>query len=283
MKLKGKIFYVFMLGLFIQGGFVHSGLYAQTAETPESEDSDKLQTEDTSGETTSAAQENDSENTKPADLDPLVKIGLQLGLAWFGQAYPTSPDSDYPDTNGIRASTLLENGGFSVPLRLAKNIYFSPGIEFIFDEYLYKTSLGMAFPTHIETGSAAGGLVASVMDLMINLPVDFRIDLSSKTYLELSPGLSFILFIPYQTIETDDSASLDDMFNYLNKDAKFIYPSSSVQFFIKLSEVFEGGFRLRALYPIWHIWSSEELDFYDRMIIDFSAVVRFIPEGLSLK
>lgn len=224
------------------------------------------------------------ESTEPATpsqndtVQSPFKIFGSWSFAYLGQGYPTTADTDHPDVNGIRSSSLNHLPGFGANIKLDNAVFLSPSIELLYDEYIYKTNLGMAFPTIIGmTGSDSGGPVGAVLGLLVSIPFDFLFPVSNQVTIELSPGVSFLPYIPVSVIEDKDSVGIDRIGEYLNKDLKWVYPSTAVQVSFKINSSLEAAGRLRVLYPIWHAWANDGLPFYDHMVADLSLILRILP------
>lgn len=196
-------------------------------------------------------------------------------LHWLGQGYPTTPDAEHPNTDGIRASGLRSIAGFGVAIPLARALTLHPAIELTFDEYVFKPSIGKAFPTFKSTGSQVeqNAAVASVMGLFFQVPLNFVFVLNESINLELGPGLNFYFLIPTQAL--DGSENIERIGDYLNKDLRWFYPSVHTSVSFDLDTLIQGAFRIRAFLPLWQAWSGDGLPFYDHLMLDLSFLVRF--------
>lgn len=199
-------------------------------------------------------------------MDP-NNIGLEFrfGYIWQGQSYPTSPTTEAPDVNGIRSSVFATIGGVGTRIGLGSFLRLEPAIEMTADQYVYKTNIGRAFPTQDMTGKSVGP-VASVIGLLISVPVNFEFPVSDRIVWDVGPGLAFYPRLIGEVL--DGSEGTEAITDYLNGDGRWLYPMVSTGFQFAIADWVSAGLRFRTFLPIWHAWDSEDLPFWDNLLIN---------------
>lgn len=185
-----------------------------------------------------------------------VSLGPRLGNVWW-QCQTVPPGTSV--LNGIRGSFVF-NGptipsiGIGSRIGIGPGLRFSPSLDFVFDEYVYRADLGRAFMTQNMTGSAVGP-VATVMGIMVSLPLYFDIKLSERVSLGLAPGL--VVYPRIALIAIDNSTGIEQISAALNANLGWLYPETAVSVSYALNPTTNIGFQLAVLYPLSHLFSND--------------------------
>ena len=200
-----------------------------------------------------------------ANLENSIAIGPRIGnFIWQGQVYTTAANR-----NGIRGNFIF-NGptipaiGFGTRFGISKLVRFAPSIDFIFDDYVYRSDLGRAFQTQSMTGSATGP-VATVLGIMISAPFWFDFNITERLVFGIAPGLS--IFPRIALLPIDNSTGIEAISAYLNGDLRWLYPQTGISIKYALDSTTSVGFELQLLYPIWHLISGDGMSIFDGMIM----------------
>lgn len=193
-----------------------------------------------------------------SNLPNSIALGPRIGGFFFqDQEIPMNASS----TNGIRGNFIF-NGptiptiGFGSRIGLSKLVRFAPSIDFIFDEYVYRSDIGRAFTTQSMTGSAVGP-VATVMGLMISLPFWFDFYLSDRVILSVAPGIA--IYPRIALIPIDNSTGIEIISASLNADLAWLYPQTGVSIKYALDSNTAVGFEVEVLYPLSHIGKNDNM------------------------
>jgi hypothetical protein len=197
--------------------------------------------------------------------DNSVSVEMRIGsILWSGLAWPDSSIS----TNGINGKNFLYPTipiiGVGSRFGLTPNIRMTPSIDFIFDEYVYRADLDRSFRTQNMTGSAVGP-VASVMGILISVPVWFDFPIEKNMVFSLSAGLA--LYPRLALVALDGSSGIEKITQSLNREAKWLYPETGIAFHYAVNPWLAVGLECQILYPIYQIWNSDKLPFYDTMMV----------------
>jgi hypothetical protein len=189
-------------------------------------------------------------------------------VLWSGFAWPEGANGATVNTNGINGKNFLYPTipilGVGGRFALGQYIRLTPSLDFVFDEYVYRADLDRAFRTQEMTGKAVGPL-ATVMGLLVSVPVWFDLPLTEHMVLSLAPGLAFYPRIAVAGL--DGSDNIDKISTDLNKEAKWLYPQTGVAFNYALADWFSANVQIQVMYPIYHLWSTDGLPFYDSMML----------------
>jgi len=196
-------------------------------------------------------------------------LSFRIGLFWQGQSEDLS-------NQGVEVSPLLGNLGFSLRLPLGPRIDFEPGLDFFYGEYVFKNDIQRALPTQIETGkNDFTGPLATVLGLVLQLPFGFHIPMSPVSSFVLRPGLTAVFRLPIQGLDGTEIEELSPMTQDLNGGGRFFFPEFGFGFSFQLSSTIGFDVRLRALFPLWHLWDPREIPFWDTLFIWGQAGLRF--------
>lgn len=194
------------------------------------------------------------------------RMQFRAGLTWQGQGVNTTAENgNYP--TGISSSQWLYFLGYSYQMQIHQFLGFTPSIDVYTDEYLYLEDYEQAFITQAQTGSDSGPL-AKVLGLQINLPWNMYVPISNSARFDLSAGISLLFRIPMYAI--DDSEDIGIIGQFLNGEGRFLFLYFEPGFSFPLNDKLGFTLSSRTLLPIWHIWDSTSLPFYDTL---FSGLV----------
>jgi hypothetical protein len=197
--------------------------------------------------------------------DDAIALEARFGsVLWSGFAWPSGSVA----TNGINGKNFLYPTipilGVGVRIGLGQYMRLSPSIDFVFDEYVYRADLDRAFRTQEMTGKSVGPL-ATVMGIMVGVPLWFDLAVSDRAVFSLAPGVAF--YPRFAISALDGSSNIDKITTDLNKDARWLYPQTGLAFHYALTDWFSAGVQIQVMYPIYHLWSSDGLPFYDAMMV----------------
>lgn len=194
---------------------------------------------------------------------------FRVGLFWLGHSEDLS-------NQGVEVSPLRGNLGFSLRIPLANRIDFEPGLDFFYGEYVYKEDLQRALPTQMETGrNDFTGPIGTVLGLVIQLPFGFHFPMSDVSSFVLRPGLTTGFRLPIQGLDGTELEELSSMTQDLNGGGRFLFPELGFGFSFQMSQSIGFDLNFRALFPIWHLWDSRNLPFWDTLFLWGQAGLRF--------
>lgn len=194
------------------------------------------------------------------------RLQIRAGLTWQGQGVDTSVSgTTYPD--GISASELLYflGAGMQIPFSRFAGIF--PSIDLLLDEYIYLDSYGQAFITQAQTGGTTNPL-AQVLGVGVNLPWYMNLPLSEKVRFDFAAGLELLFRIPIYAL--DGSSDIGKIGAYTMGEGRFINLYLEPGLGFAMTDNFGFSLSVRTLLPVWHLWDSTSLPFYDTL---FAGVV----------
>jgi hypothetical protein len=206
----------------------------------------------------------DNNNSKPWSLV------AGLGMTWQGQSYSTIWDGIGPSPNGIETNPLYLQFNIAAHYYTTTTEHFDFGLDFHIDEYVFRSDLGRAFPTQIETGAETGP-IATVLALIPRASYTWDIAISKDIFLGISTGLSLVFRIPISAL--DNSTGIEAIGTYLNRSLKFLYPEFGLNLRFPLSESLQFGPWLRTLVPVHNLWNGENLPFWDNWIVNLGLYI----------
>jgi hypothetical protein len=177
------------------------------------------------------------------------------------------------DVNGVESYSLYYSPGVFWRHSFVTRQYVRAGIELHTDEYIYIQALSSAFPTQIESGRESGAL-ALILGLNPSVAYFFEFPLSESSCIGIGPGLDVLLRIPLLAI--DESTGIDEIWNYLHRNGKFLFPALHAYYTFTLPNGFRSGFWTRAQVPIFRLWDGEQLLLNDNLILS-AGLHFFIP------
>jgi hypothetical protein len=192
-------------------------------------------------------------------------------VIWSGLDMPVYDSANPTGLNGINGANFLYPGfpvlGVGTRIGLGPLIRLSPSVDFLIDEYLYRPDYDRAFRTTPETGSAvvSGASLATVLGLLVSVPLWFDLPLTDRLLVSLAPGIAFYPRIA--VLPLDNSTGIEKISENLNRDAKWLYPMTGVSISYALGEWFAAGLQVQVMYPIYHAWSTDGLPFHDGLML----------------
>ncbi|MFA6508090.1 MAG: hypothetical protein WCT14_18450 [Treponemataceae bacterium] len=186
-------------------------------------------------------------------------LGAAEGLSYIYRASVLTILED----NGLSGdpAPILFSPGFAVALPLLSFIKFEPGLDLYFTYYGYATDLGRAVPIALENRSAA------VYGFMLNLPLDFSFRIAKLVGFHASVGMTADLRLCLVADGLDNdaqgladaTAQTGQVASYFWGAGRWLYPSASIGFDFPFTKNYFLGVDLRAWYPLYHLWSGENL------------------------
>lgn len=178
------------------------------------------------------------------------------------------------EDNGLEGDVapILPSPGFAVALPILSFMRFEPGLDLYFTYYGYSDSLGRAVPVAEENRSS------SVFGFMLNLPFDFSFRIAKVVGFHASVGMTADLRLCLLADESADAkAEHEQIVQYFWGGARWIYPSASFGFDFPFTDKYYLGVDLRAWYPMYHLWTGEDLPFVENLRVALGLRLSYSP------
>jgi len=188
------------------------------------------------------------------------RISIDSGLIYIGNS----------DQNSA-PSPVLRTLGANIPVFRSGLFVLSTGIQLWGSFYTY--SRQRALPQEME---APGGLwnwiLASMLDSRFGIEYPFNQTLT----LGSDMGISFLMRFPIVSSEAAKPDRLPVMQYFFSK-GRFLYPETSIYLIWNVYKRVGISFTVKSYYPVFHLWDSENLPFYDQLLITglLSFIIKF--------
>lgn len=210
-----------------------------------------------------------NENISAAQID--FRLQARWGLSFLGQGTATNRNASH-SVNGISSSQIIHQIGIGAQLSFSQFLGIAPSIDLYLDEYIYLSDHQRAFPTQIQTGSSLGPL-ATVLAVGINLPWYMSLPIGDLVHFNLAAGPGIILRIPI--IPLDGSDDITPIGDYTLGEGRWLNFYLETGFSFRMAEWFGFSLAPRVILPIWHIWDSYDIPFYDHLLIGLGIGLEF--------
>ncbi len=153
-------------------------------------------------------------------------------------------------------SPLLGVVGGGIRFSLSNSFSFQPELGFYGMEYFYRD--GKAYPAEIEYKDAVG-----VIGILLDPLLYYRYPLKGEELVlngGFGPAFSFkIPLIPHGEAPTNEVGS------YFLSGGRFLYLELRGTLDWTITRALGLSVRLRALFPVFHLWDGEGVPFYDQL------------------
>ncbi len=113
---------------------------------------------------------------------------------------------------------------------------------------------------------------AFVLGILVDAPFVYSFPISGDFSAGLGGGLALNLRF---AIDTAPYGNLGEVYGYLWGAGRFILPSALARMEYRLSERVECGLQLRALLPVFNLWSPDSPSLLDQAILGVSMSIRY--------
>ncbi len=172
------------------------------------------------------------------------------------------------DESSETASLITNILGASLEVPFAGGFAFEPGAD-LYWAYYELSARGRAVPTEVSDR------MAFVLGLLLDLPFTYTVPLGGHFRLAFGLGLALnarVGFLADKSVTNDELMAIN---RYFWEVGRFAMPSTLLRIEYRLTERFDFGFAARALWPLFNLWTAEELPFLDQGIFGGSLVIRY--------
>ena len=171
-----------------------------------------------------------------------------------------------------RKSCIINSFGLTIPLRLNPYLLLLPSLEIYGTNYGFEPGDVKAVPVEIEYASGAW-----VMAFLLDTAVAFDISLSEQANFGIFAAPAFLFRLPLFPWPEEESSDLTTrLVEYLYGSGRFFYPEVGIYFHYKLFESIALKIQARALFPLFHAWDEEGVEFHDQFVVLGSIGFRFL-------
>ncbi len=163
--------------------------------------------------------------------------------------------------------------GVSVPITLSSSFALVPELDLFGTQYQLVGSGPRAIPTEIEYKSSV-----FMLGVLFDPAIRYTLPITKVLSWGVSLSPAFLLRIPTQSWDLT-SQQIATATSYFYAQERFFYPSTGTFFLWQVYPNIGLEVRLRAFFPVFHLWDGEGLPFYDQLIIDGSIGFRFALGG----
>lgn len=137
--------------------------------------------------------------------------------------------------------------------------FLSVSLEFsmFFSKYIYFENLKQYFLSQQETNNSEH-TTAEVFNFLMDVPLNFKINLTAKLGLMLSPMLSFYFRTTYKNDNenTTNNSQMKELNSLFLKNGRWFYFGMAFGFFCKLSDNTTVLIRSKAYIPLYNMWNK---------------------------
>ena len=189
----------------------------------------------------------------------LESIDVDGGLIWIGNGEPDGAPSPLVNTVGV-----------AFPISFGGIFRLRPQLNLFGTYYGLTDDESRAVPVEIEYADSVW-----VLSALLEPIAEFEFPLGDSFYLAAFAAPAFLFRIPTATWGdgTDERGAI---MSYLYGNARFLYPEIGFQFTWAAFDSIHLGIRAKLLLPLFHLWDTEEVPFYDQMMFASSIVFRVV-------
>ncbi len=189
-------------------------------------------------------------------------ISADAGILYLGNS----------DTDSA-PSPILRTIGTTVPFfyqSLLDELTFVIKGQILFWSGYYYFNGSRALPQEVEApGEKWNWVLATTIDPRFAFEYSFNHSITAG----LDIGLAFLLRFPIISSESSSENS-SQILQYFFSNGRFFYPENNLYIIWNVFDNLALSFSLKFMYPIFHLWDTENLPFYDQFIL--SALIGFM-------